>query len=306
MAGVARAAFRSTRVNNTALARRRRSSAVMTGFIYVGGALAMLPLIAILAHITARGLSAFSIAFFTQLPAPAGADGGGIGNAITGTLMLIGMASAIGLPVGIGAGLFLADRRTTRLAHTVRFLADVLNGLPSVVLGVFAWELLVRPVGHFSALSGGITLGMLMIPLVTRATEEMVKLVPVALSEAALALGFSQWRTVAKVVLRTALPGIVTGALVAMARVAGETAPLLFTAFGSPYWVWDVRRPIAALPLQVYSFAQSPYDEWRAQAWAGALVLIAIVAVISASARLAIRSRQRLARGASAGRSIRA
>jgi len=278
----------------------------MTVSIYGAGALAVLPLVAILVHITIRGLSAFSVAFFTQSPAPAGVSGGGIGNAIVGTLILLGMASVIGLPVGLGAGLFLAEKRTTRLANTARFLADVWNGLPSVVLGVFAWELLVRPVGHFSALSGGIALGVLMIPLVARATEEMVRLVPVALTEAALALGFSQWRTVARVVLRTALPGVITGALVAMARVAGETAPLLFTAFGSPYWVWDVRKPIAALPLQVYNFAQSPYDEWRAQAWAGALVLVVIVSVISTAARLAIRSRQQLARGAAGGRSIRA
>ena len=291
--------------HRNSLARRRRSSAIMTASVYCAGAIAILPLLAILVHITVRGFGAFNLAFFTRSPAPAGAHGGGIGNAIAGTLMLLGMASLIGLPVGLGAGLFLAERRTTRLANTVRFLADVLNGLPSVVLGVFAWELLVRPVGHFSALAGGITLGVLMIPLVTRATEEMVRLVPVALSEAALALGFSQWRTVANVVLRTALPGIVTGALVAMARVAGETAPLLFTAFGSPYWVWDVRKPIAALPMQVYTFAQSPYDEWRAQAWAGALVLVMIVAVISGLARLAIRSRQRLARGVAGGRSIR-
>lgn len=278
----------------------------MTTSIYVAGTLAVLPLIAILLYITMRGLSAFSVSFFTNSPAPAGASGGGAGNAIVGTLILLGLASAIGLPIGLGAGLFLAERRTTRLANTVRFLADVLNGITSVVLGVFAWQLLVRPAGHFSALAGGVALGVLMIPLVTRATEEMVRLVPVALSEAALALGFSQWRTVTRVVLRTALPGIVTGALVAMARVAGETAPLLFTAFGSPYWVWDVRGPIAALPLQVYLFAQSPYEEWRRQAWAGALVLILIVLAIGLLARLAIRSRQRLARAAVSGRTFRA
>lgn len=287
------------------LKRRQRVSSFMTWSLYGASVLAILPLVAILAHIVIEGISAFSLAFFTRSPAPAGADGGGMGNAIVGTLLLLAMASVIGLPIGIGAGLFLSERRSTRLANIVRFLADVLNGLPSVVLGVFAWELLVKPAGHFSALAGGITLGVLMIPLVTRATEEMVRLVPVALTEAALALGFSQWRTVSRVVLRTALPGIVTGALVAIARVAGETAPLLFTAFGNPYWVWDIRKPIAALPLQVYSFAQSPYDEWRQQAWAGALVLIMIVATINILTRFAIRSRQRLARGAAAGTSIR-
>ena len=287
------------------LTKRRGSSAVMTWLVCGAGTVAVLPLLLILGHIAVRGFSAMSTTFLVRLPAPAGVTGGGMGNAIAGTLILVAMASVIGLPIGLGAGLYLAEHRTTSLANTVRFLADVLNGLPSIVLGVFAWELLVRPAGHFSALAGGITLGVLMIPLVTRATEEMVRLVPIALSEAALALGFSEWRTVATVVLRTALPGIVTGALVAMARVAGETAPLLFTAFGNAYWSWDVRRPIAALPLQVYAYALSPFDDWRAQAWTGALVLVILVLAIGIMARLAIRSRQRLARGASVGSSTR-
>lgn len=275
---------------------------MMSFLVCAAGVLAVLPLLAILLHIAVRGFSAMSATFLVRLPAPAGVSGGGMGNAIAGTLILVAMASLIGLPIGLGAGLYLAEHRATRLANTVRFLADVLNGLPSIVLGVFAWELLVRPVGHFSALAGGITLGVLMIPLVTRATEEMVRLVPVALSEAALALGFSEWRTAATVVLRTALPGIVTGALVAMARVAGETAPLLFTAFGNAYWSSDIRRPIAALPLQIYAYALSPFDDWRAQAWTGALVLVCLVLVIGIMARLAIRTRQRLARGATVGR----
>lgn len=288
------------------LRARRQTSSLMTSFVYVAGALALTPLILILGHIAVRGLSAMTTSFLVRLPAPAGVPGGGMGNAVSGTLILVAMASVIGLPIGLGAGLFLAENRTSRLANTVRFLADVLNGLPSIVLGVFAWELIVKPSGHFSALAGGITLGVLMIPLVTRATEEMVRLVPVALSEAALALGFSEWRTVASVVLRTALPGIVTGALVAMARVAGETAPLLFTAFGNAYWSWDVRKPIAALPLQVYAYALSPYDDWRAQAWTGAFVLVCIVFIIGLLARLSISSRQRLARGASSLRAPRA
>ncbi|MEO7998305.1 MAG: phosphate ABC transporter permease PstA [Gemmatimonadaceae bacterium] len=288
------------------LRSRRKTSSMMTSLVYGAGALAVLPLVVILTHIAVRGFSALSSTFLVQLPTPAGVPGGGMGNAITGTLILVAIASVIGLPIGLGAGLFLAEQRTTRLANTVRFLADVLNGLPSIVLGIFAWELIVRPSGHFSALAGGITLGVLMIPLVTRATEEMVRLVPTALSEAALALGFSEWKTIATVVLRTALPGIVTGALVAMARIAGETAPLLFTAFGNAYWSWDVRKPIAALPLQVYAYALSPYDDWRAQAWTGALVLICIVFLIGLLARLSILSRQRLARGASSMRAPRA
>lgn len=291
-----------TQRRKRALAKRRTASAFMTWLVCSAGIVAVVPLLLILGHIAVRGFSAMSATFLVRLPAPAGVAGGGMGNAIAGTLILLAIASVVGLPIGLGAGVYLAEHRTTRLANTVRFLADVLNGLPSIVLGVFAWQLLVRPAGHFSALAGGVTLGVLMIPLVTRATEEMVRLVPVSLSEAALALGFSEWRTTSTVVLRTALPGIVTGALVAMARVAGETAPLLFTAFGNAYWSWDVRRPIAALPLQIYAYALSPFDDWRGQAWTGALVLVFLVLAIGIMARLAIRSRQRLARGASVGR----
>ena len=212
-------------------------------------------------------------------------------NAIAGTLTLVGIASLIGLPIGIGAGLYLAEHRGERFANSVRFLSDVLNGLPSIVMGIFAWQFLVRPLGHFSALAGGIALGAMMIPLVTRATEEMILTVPTALREAALALGFPRWRTSIAIVLRTALPGIVTGALVAVARIAGETAPLLFTSFGNSFWSLALDQPIAALPLQIFSYAISPYDEWHRLAWAGALVLIAIVLVISLAARFATRSR---------------
>ena len=185
----------------------------------------------------------------------------------------------------------MAEYRRSRLATAVRFLSDVLNGLPSIVLGIFAWQFLVRPLGHFSALSGGVALGAMMIPLVTRATEEMIRLVPTSLNEAALALGYTRWRTSLSVVLRTALPGIVTGALVAVARIAGETAPLLFTAFGNQFWSVRVTEPIAALPLQIFTYAISPYDDWHAQAWAGALVLIALVLIISLAARFVTRAR---------------
>jgi phosphate transport system permease protein len=212
-------------------------------------------------------------------------------NAIVGTLVLIGIASAIGLPIGIGAGLYLAEKKSTPLASTVRFLSDVLNGLPSIVIGIAAWEFLVRPIGHFSALAGGVALGSMMIPLVTRTTEEMLLVVPTSLREAALALGYPRWRTSISVVLRTALAGIVTGALVAVARIAGETAPLLFTAFGNQFWSTSIRQPIAALPLQIFTYAINAYDEWHRQAWAGALVLISIVLIISLAARFATRSR---------------
>jgi phosphate transport system permease protein len=248
-------------------------------------------LLLIVIHLIRLGGSSVNLAFFTQNQRSPGEPGGGMANAIVGTLILIGIASAVGLPVGMGAGLYLAEKRSTLLATTVRFLADVLNGLPSIVMGIFAWELLVKPVRHFSALAGGIALGAMMIPMVTRTTEEMVRLVPISLREAALALGYSRWRTSLTIVLRTALGGIVTGALVAMARIAGETAPLLFTALGNQFWSTSLRAPIAALPLQIFNYAISAYDEWHAQAWAGALVLVGIVFVISLAARIATRRR---------------
>ena len=286
--GVHRAfAERTTRT----VRRRRITSAVMVGLTSVAALLATLPLVLILGYLLQKGATSVSVDFFTNMPKPVGEAGGGMANAIAGTLLLIGIAATVGLPIGIGAGLYLAEERSSRLANTVRFLSDVLNGLPSIVLGIFAWELLVRPIGHFSALAGGIALGAMMIPLVTRATEEMIRLVPTALREAALALGYTKWRTSLGIVLRTALPGIVTGALVAVARIAGETAPLLFTAFGNQFWSMSPTEPIAALPLQIFTYAISPYDEWHAQAWAGALVLIFIVLVISVLARFVTRSR---------------
>jgi phosphate transport system permease protein len=281
----------SQRVRVRGLARRRGTSVVMVALTCAAAALAIVPLVAILVYLLKQGAGALSIDFFTSMPRPVGEAGGGMANAIVGTLILIGIASAVGLPIGIGAGLYLAERGGTKLANVVRFLADVLNGLPSIVMGIFAWEFLVRPFGHFSALAGGAAIGAMMIPLVTRTTEEMVRTVPQSLREAALALGYPRWRTSLQIVLRTALGGIVTGVLVAVARVAGETAPLLFTAFGNQFWSTQVSQPIAALPLQVFVYAISPYDEWHAQAWAGALVLIALVLVISVLARFAVRSR---------------
>jgi phosphate transport system permease protein len=266
-------------------------SGTMIGLTYLAAVLATLPLLLILVHLLTKGASSLSLAFFTHMPRPVGEPGGGMANAIVGTLVLIGIATVIGLPIGIGAGLYLAEKKSSPLASTVRFLSDVLNGLPSIVMGIFAWEILVRPIGHFSALAGGVALGSMMIPLVTRTTEEMLLVVPTSLREAALALGYPRWRTSISVVLRTALAGIVTGALVAVARIAGETAPLLFTAIGNAFWSTSLSQPIAALPLQIFAYANSPYDEWHQQAWAGALVLIAIVLIISLAARFATRSR---------------
>lgn len=271
--------------------RRRIKNALMVGLLVLAAVIATLPLIFILSHLMVKGASSVGWAFFTQMPKPVGEAGGGMANAITGTLILIGLASAVGLPVGIGAGLYLVERRGTRLATVVRFLADVLNGVPSIVMGIFAWQFLVRSVGHFSALAGGLALGAMMIPMVTRTTEEMVRLVPTSLREAALALGYSRARTSLTIVLRTAMAGIVTGALVAIARMAGETAPLIFTAFGNQFASVSLDRPIAALPLQIYTYAVSPYDDWHAQAWAGSLVLIGLVLVISVAARAATRAR---------------
>jgi phosphate transport system permease protein len=263
----------------------------MLGMTYFAAIVATLPLLFIIFHLLRQGAAFLRPGFFTEMPKPVGEAGGGMANAIVGTLILIGTASLVGLPVGVGAGLYLADRRGSPLATVVRFLSDVLNGLPSIVLGIFAWEFLVRPFGGFSALAGGIALGAMMIPLVTRTTEEMIRLVPVSLREAALALGYTRWRTSVSIVLRTALPGIVTGALVAIARIAGETAPLLFTALGNQFWSTSLREPIAALPLQIFAYAISPDETAHAQAWAGALVLIAIVLIISLIARYATRGR---------------
>ena len=273
------------------LRRRRATNVLMLGIMYVAAVTATLPLIFILYHLVRQGVTSLNADFFVRMPKPVGEPGGGMANAIVGTLVLIGVAAVIGLPVGIGAGLYLAENGRARLASVVRFLSDVLNGLPSIVMGIFAWQVLVRPVGHFSALAGGIALGVMMVPLVTRATEEMIRLVPTALREAALALGYARWRTSLAIVLRTAMPGIVTGALVAIARIAGETAPLLFTAFGNQFWSVAPDAPIAALPLQIYAYATSPFDDWHRLAWAGALVLIILVLVISLVARFVTRSR---------------
>lgn len=273
------------------LVARRATNTIMSGVLALAAVLATLPLIFLLIHLIREGASSIDVAFFTRMPKPVGEPGGGMAHAITGTLVLVGIAGAIGLPIGIGAGLYLAEQRGARLATGVRFLSDVLNGMPSIVMGIFAWHFLVRPVGHFSALAGGLALGAMMIPLVTRATEEMVRTVPTALREAALALGYPRWRTSVVIVLRTALPGIVTAALVAIARIAGETAPLLFTAFGNQYWSTRLDEPISALPLQIYEYAKAPYDEWHRLAWAGSLVLIGLVLVISILARFVTRSK---------------
>lgn len=270
--------------------RRRTVSATMLALTGVAALLTVLPLLLIFFYLVRAGVTALNLDFFTELPAPVGEVGGGMGNAILGTFLLVGAAALIGLPVAIGAGIYLAEAGNTRLASVVRFVADVMNGIPSIVVGIFVWAWVVVTMGHFSALAGGVALAIMLLPMVTRTTEEMVRLVPRELREGGLALGFTRWRTTLGVVLPAAASGILTGVLVALARIAGETAPLLFTALGSPFWQWSLDAPIAALPLQIFQYAISPFEEWHRLAWAGSLVLISLVLVISLGARFLIRS----------------
>ncbi|HEX5820005.1 MAG TPA: phosphate ABC transporter permease PstA [Gemmatimonadales bacterium] len=265
---------------------RRLKSNVMTVAVMACVVLAVLPLVLILGTLIARGASSLSLDFFTKMPVPAGESGGGVLNAIVGTLLMVGTASLIGVPVGVASGVYAAEYPGSRLTWVVRFVADVLNGTPSIVIGVFAWTWIVASQKHFSGFAGAAALAILMVPMVMRTTEEMIKLVPHSLREAALALGYSRWRTTLQVVLMTGLPGVVTGTLLAVARVAGETAPLLFTALGSQYLVTRLREPMSALPLTVFSYATGPYEEWHRYAWASALVLILLVFVLNIVARV--------------------
>jgi phosphate transport system permease protein len=268
---------------------RRAKSNLMVALMVGAVVLAVLPLFFILADLVIKGVGSLNWAFFTETPAPAGETGGGVAHAITGTLLMVAAACLIGLPIGIGAGIHCAEYPGSRLTTATRFLSDVLNGTPSIVVGVFAWAWLVAPAKHFSGWAGAAALALLMIPMVVRTTEEMIRLVPNSLREAALALGYPRWRTTLQVVVRTTLPGIVTGALLAVARIAGETAPLLFTALGSQYLTTDLGEPMAALPLVVFTYATGPFEEWHRFAWAAALVLILVVFLLSLAARLAVR-----------------
>jgi phosphate transport system permease protein len=266
--------------------KRRLMDHLVTGMALGATLLVVAPLVAILAYLVMKGFGAINWAFLTQPPKPVGETGGGMGNAILGSAIILGIASLIGVPLGIGSGIYLAEYGRGRLATMVRFLADVLNGVPSIVMGIAVYSLIVIRQKHFSALSGGVALGIMMIPTVTRATEEMLLMVPRSIREAALGLGIPEWRTVISVVLRTAMPGVITGVMLAFARVAGETAPLLFTAFGNQFWNVKLDQPTAALPLQIFNYAISPYDEWHRMAWAGALILIALVVGAVAVVRL--------------------
>jgi phosphate transport system permease protein len=260
--------------------RRTVMNHLITVLSVLATVLVIAPLVAILVYLIYKGASSLNLAFFTHIPAPVGEIGGGMANSIVGSGIVLALASSMGIPIGIAAGVYLAEfGRGTFLGNAIRFTADVLNGVPSIVMGISIYSLIVMQQKHFSALAGGVALAVMMVPTITRTTEEMLATVPHAIREAALGLGVSKWRTAVSVTLRTASPGIITGCMLAFARVAGETAPLLFTAFGNQFWSFKLNEPIAALPLQIYVYAISPYDEWHRLAWAGSLVLIVMIMI---------------------------
>jgi phosphate transport system permease protein len=265
---------------------RRLMDAVATLASLAAVLLVLLPLVAVLGYLVYKGIGSINWAFVTQIPKPPGESGGGMANAIAGSFLILALGSLVGVPVGIGAGIYLAEFGRNRLGDLIRFTADVLNGVPSIIVGIVAYGLVVLTQGHFSALAGGAAIAIMMIPTITRTTEEMLLLVPNAVREAAYGLGISRWRTTLSITLRTATSGVITGVMLAFARVAGETAPLLFTAFGNQYWNWNVGQPTAALPLQIFTYAISPYDEWHRQAWAGALILIILIVASVSAVRL--------------------
>lgn len=263
-------------IHTTSL-RRRLSNWTALGLITLAALIVTVPLFLILGTVVVRGLGALNWAFLTQIPKPIGEEGGGMGNAIVGSLLLLGFASLIGVPLGIGAGVFLAEYGRNKFGNVVRFTADALNGVPSVVIGMTAWALVVVSQKHFSLLAGSVALGIMMIPVISRTTEEVLLLVPQSIREAALGLGIPKWRTILSVVLRTASAGIVTSVMLAFARIAGESAPLMFTAFGNEFWNMNPDQPVASLPLQIYKYAIQPYEQAHAQAWTAALVLISMI-----------------------------
>ena len=268
---------------------RRVLDHVMTGVAVLTVVLVLLPLGAIFVYLMYRGIGSINLAFLTQTPKPVGEPGGGMANAIVGSMVILGIASLLGVPLGIGAGIFLSEYGRNRYGDVVRFVSDVLNGVPSIVIGIVAYAIVVMRQKHFSALAGGFALAIMMIPTIARTTEQMLLLVPQAIREAAFGLGISRWRTTLSITLRTATSGVITGVMLAFARVAGETAPLLFTAFGNQFWNWKSDQPTAALPLQIFSYAISPFDEWHRQAWAGALVLIVLIVAAVSAVRIAVR-----------------
>jgi phosphate transport system permease protein len=270
---------------------RKIKNALASTIATIAALLVIAPLGLVFYHLLVSGIGSVNLDFFTHLPKPVGEVGGGMVNAIVGSAELLGLAALIGVPVGVLGGVYLAEYGTARTNAVLRFTADVLNGVPSIIWGVVVYGLVVLRFKSFSALAGGLALGLMMIPLIMRTSEEVLLLVPGGYREASLALGISRWKTIVHIVMKTASRGIITGILLAFARVAGETAPLLFTAFGNRFWNHSLREPIAALPLQIFTYAISPYDDWHRQAWAGALVLVVMIFLINTLVRLLTRGR---------------
>jgi phosphate transport system permease protein len=278
--------------------RRRILSHLVITLCGLAVLIAIVPLALVLFYVVSQGVSSLSVSFFTEMPKPVGETGGGMANAIVGSLIVTGLGALMAIPIGIMSGIYASEYAGTGLAGAIRFAADTLNGVPSIVIGVFVYGVAVLPLGQFSALAGGLALGIMMIPLIMRTTEELLRLVPSTLREGALALGATRARAVFTVVVPAALPGILTGILLALARIAGETAPLLFTAFNNRFWSTDVTQPISTLTVQVFTYAIAPYEDWHRQAWAGALVLVVLVLLCSVVARLATARMEKLQRGA--------
>jgi phosphate transport system permease protein len=277
---------------------RRGLSHLIVALCAASVLLALIPLALVLSYVVTQGIGALNVEFFTHMPTPVGEAGGGMANAIIGSLMVTGFGALFAIPIGVISGVYAAEYSGSRFASTVRFAADTLNGVPSIVIGIFVYGIAVLPFRQFSALAGGLALGIMMIPLIMRTTEELLKLVPSALREGALALGATRARAVFTVVVPAALPGIFTGILLALARIAGETAPLLFTSFNNRFWSTDPTQPISTLTVQVFAYAVAPYEDWHRQAWAAALVLVSIVLTCSLLARLATARMEKLRRGA--------
>jgi phosphate transport system permease protein len=273
----------------TSTAWRKLQSTAFVGFCLLSVVMALIPLLLVLIFVVTRGIAALRPEFFTQMPKPVGEPNGGMANAIVGTLLLTALGSLFAVPIGLMSGVYMSEFAGSRLASTIRFAADTLNGVPSIVIGIFVYGLVVLPVKQFSAAAGAVALGIMMIPIIARTTEELLLMVPGTLREGALALGATRARAVFTVVLPAALPGIVTGIVLALARIAGETAPLLFTSFNNRFFTTKVTQPISSLPVQVFTYAISPYEDWHRQAWAGALVLVSVVLVCSILASLATR-----------------
>lgn len=279
------------RMFGSRIAGRKIRSNTMLGLCAASAVAALIPLVMIFFYTVSKGAGHLNLDFFIEMPKPVGESGGGMANAIVGTIILVALGSGIGLPIGIVTGVYLAEFGNNKFAYLVRFLTDVLSGVPSIVAGVVAYSLVVIPMKHFSAIAGGVAMAILMIPTVTRTTEEMIRLVPNSYREAGLALGIPQWKTTLQIILRTAFRGIVTGILLAIARVAGETAPLLFTALGNRFWSTSVDQPIASLTVFIYDYAKAPFEDWNNQAWAAALVLIAMISALSLAVRFVTRSK---------------